>query len=179
MYTYNTIHNDYDTNVVRVELNSSPPYRPHRKSSTVINRAASREPLQITSSTTAINRSDTFTKHEKPQIYQRRSSNSNYNNNNSSGIIRSETFVVKYHDDSSDEIGVKHQRGYNDDGDENGHLEYGNTDYGTYTRSKKKSANNHNGTSEKDDNSNYATYTRKEKEKRRGLLFVTFLTHSF
>lgn len=164
MYTYNTIHNDYDTNVVRVELNSSPPYRPHRKSSTVISRAASREPLQITSSTKAVNRSDTFTKHEKPQIYQHRSSISNSNNNNNSGIIRSETFVVKYHDDSSDE----QRRGYNDGGDEDGHLEYGKADYSTFTRSKKKSANNHNGTSEKDDNSNYATYTRKEKEKRRG-----------
>lgn len=166
MYTYNRIHNDYDTNVVRVELNSSPPYRPHTNSSTVISRAASREPLKITSSTTSINRSDTFTKHERPPPnYHRRGSNSN-NNISNSGIIRSETFVVKYHDheESSDENHQSNKKVYIDDGDE-----YGKPDYGTYTRSKKKSANNHNGTtSEKDDNPNYATYTRKEKEKRKG-----------
>lgn len=155
MYTFNRIHNDYDTNVVRVELNSSLPYRPHTHSSTVISRATSREPLKITSST--VNRSDTFTKPERPT---RRSSTSNGH----TGIIRSETFVVKYHNaDDDDDYGREEERqGYED-------FEYEKADYGTYTRSKKKSSIS-NGTGEKDDNPNYATYTRKEKEKRRGKL---------
>lgn len=165
MYTYNRIHNNYDTNVVRVELNSSPSYRPHTNPSTVISRAASREPLKIASSKTALNRHDTFTKHEKPPNYQQK-----HGNNNHSGIIRSETFVVKYHDDSSDEH--QQQTIKHDTGDIDGDVEYEKGDYNTYTRSKKKSAVN--GTSEKDDNPNYATYTRKEKEKRRGDFIATF-----
>lgn len=112
MYTYNRIHNDYDNNVVRVELNSA--YRPR------ISNAASRESLRVSSS---LNRNETFTKADRP-----------------SNIIRSDTFILKHHqDDSSDE----------------------RPDYNTYTRSKKK----HHGASEKhDDKSNYATYTRSEKK---------------
>lgn len=112
MYSYNRIHNDYDNNVVRVELNSS--YRPR------MTKAVSREPMRVT---TSINRNDTFTRHDKP-----------------SNIVRSETFILKHHDESSDE----------------------RPDYNTYTRSKKKS----HGTAEKrhDDKSNYSTYTRSEKK---------------
>lgn len=174
MYSYNRIHNDYDTNVVRVELNSSS-YRPH--SSAVISRATSREPLKITSSTTAVNRSDTFTKHDRQKTpastYHHHHPHNNNNNNNNSGIVRSETFIVKHHDDSSDEQKAKQRAGEggydNDGGDEYEEYEkpQHQPDYGTYTRSKKKSANNHNGTSEgkyeKDDKSNYDTYTRREK----------------
>lgn len=114
-YSYNRIHNDYDNNVVRVELNSA--YRPR------VNRATSREPIRITSS---VSRTDTFTKNDRP-----------------SNIIRSDTFILKHHnnDESSDE----------------------RPDYNTYTRSKKKSFSD-----EKkqlyDDKSNYSTYTRSEKK---------------
>jgi hypothetical protein len=76
-YSYNRIHNDYDNNVVRVELNST--YRPR------VTRAASREPIRITSS---VARTDTFTKHDRP-----------------SNIVRSDTFILKHHSngESSDE----------------------------------------------------------------------------
>lgn len=109
MYSYNRIHNDYDNNVVRVELSSIRP------------RNSSREPMHVTSS---INRNDTFTRHDRP----------------SSNIVRSETFILKHHDESSDE----------------------RPDYSTYTRSKKKS----HGAGEKktDDKSNYSSYTRSEKK---------------
>lgn len=175
MYTYNRIHNDFDTNVVRVELNSSPPYRPRTNSTTVISsRAVSREPQKITSSTTAaVNRSDTFTKHEKPPNYQHRSGL-----NGHLGIVRSETFVVKYHDDYSDEHqenGHKEQ-GYDDGGGDNGDFDFEKADYGTYTRSSSKKKSLNNGASEKDDDLNYATYTRKEKEKRRGIFLLRYLT---
>lgn len=74
---YNRIHNDYDNNVVRVELNSS--YRPRAS------RESSREPTSRIAS--SINRQETFTKHERP-----------------SSVIRSETFILKHNnDDSSDE----------------------------------------------------------------------------
>ncbi|KAG5677499.1 hypothetical protein PVAND_007256 [Polypedilum vanderplanki] len=131
MYSYNRIHNDYDTNVVRVELNSSS-YRPH--TTAVISRAASREPLKITSSTT-LHRNDTFTK----------------GNNNNSGIVRSETFIVKHHENNSSDEHQHHQR-YE-------------PDYGTYTRSKKKSSRDSNEFKydRDDDKQNYNTYTRKEK----------------
>lgn len=123
---YNRIHNNYDTNVVRVELNSS--YRP-RQHSITRNRVSSREPTKITSSS-AINRHDTFTKHdaERPT---------------STGIIRSETFIVKHHgrEDLSD------QR----------HEEAG--DYSTYTKSKKKQ---HNGKYDGEKTNNFFdTYTRR------------------
>lgn len=78
MYSYNRIHNDYDNNVVRVELNST--YRPR------VTKTTSREPMRVASS---INRNDTFTRHERP-----------------SNIVRSETFILKHHhdvDQSSDE----------------------------------------------------------------------------
>lgn len=51
MYTYNRIHNDYDNNVVRVELNS---YRP---------RAVKDPPMRVASS---VSRNETFTKCERP-----------------------------------------------------------------------------------------------------------------
>ena len=113
MYSYNRIHNDYDNNVVRVELNSS--YRPR------VTKVTSREPMRVT---TSINRNDTFTRHDKP-----------------SNIVRSETFILKHHDESSDE----------------------RPDYNTYTRSKKKS---HGTMAEKkhDGKPNYSTYTRSEKK---------------
>lgn len=111
MYSYNRIHNDYDNNVVRVELNSS--YRPRAT------KTASREPMRVASS---INRNDTFTSHERP-----------------SNIIRSETFILKHHDESSDE----------------------RPDYNTYTRSKKKS--NGSGEKRRDDKSNYSTYSSEKK----------------
>lgn len=123
---YNRIHNDYDTNVVRVELNSS--YRP-RQHSITHNRVSSREPTKITSSST-VNRHDTFTKHDNDRP-------------TSTGIIRSETFIVKHHsrEDLSDR---KHE-------------EVG--DYSTYTKSKKKQ---HNGKYDGDKTNNiYDTYTRR------------------
>lgn len=158
MYSYNRIHNNYDTNVVRVELNSSSSYRPH---TTSVIRTTSREPLK---STAIVNRSDTFTKNERPSLS--RNSNNNNSNNNNSGIIRSETFIVKQHqseDNSSDERNKyqqKHQRkvSYSD--------EHEKVNYGTYTRSSKKNSLASEG---KDDKSNYSTYTRnskREKEKR-------------
>lgn len=112
MYSYNRIHNDYDNNVVRVELNSS--YRPRTSQ-----RAPSREPMRVV--TPSVNRNDTFTKHDRP-----------------SNIIRSDTFILKHHDESSDE----------------------RPDYSTYSRSKK------NGHDEKrnGDKSNYSTYTRRGKK---------------
>lgn len=73
MYTYNRIHNDYDNNVVRVELNSS--YRP---------RMTSRESIRITS---PVNRNDTFTKHDKP----------------SNIIRSDTFILKHHHDESSDE----------------------------------------------------------------------------
>lgn len=114
---YNRIHNDYDNNVVRVELNSS--YRPRAS------RTSSRETNRLTS---AVNRSDTFTKDDRP-----------------SNIIRSDTFILKHNDESSDE-----------------HKYDANPNYSTYTRTKKKN----NGTIEKnhDDKSSYNTYTRSEKK---------------
>lgn len=158
MYSYNRIHNDYDTNVVRVELNSS--YRPHTTmtATTLINRAASREPLKITSSsTTALNRGDTFTKHDRERKNE---------NGSSTGIVRSETFIVKHHDNSSDDqqqqLQRRYEQGYDDDNEKH--------EYGTFTRSKKKSLSrsSHNGGAnegkyDRDDKSNYSTYTRKEK----------------
>lgn len=112
MYSYNRIHNDYDNNVVRVELNSS--YRPRI-------REASREPRVASS----VNRTDTFTRHDRP-----------------SNIIRSDTFILKHHDVSSDE----------------------RNDYNTYTRSTKKKSS---GSSEKkyDEKPNYDTYTRPPAKK--------------
>lgn len=113
-YSYNRIHNDYDNNVVRVELNST--YRP---------RTVSREPIRITSS---VNRTDTFTKNDRP-----------------SNIIRSDTFILKHHEneESSDE----------------------RPDYNTYTRSKKKSFSNDKKQLHDDNSkSNYSTYTRPEKK---------------
>lgn len=126
---YNRIHNDYDTNVVRVELNSS--YRPRQHSITPRNRVSSREPTKITSSST-INRHDTFTKHD------------NNDRPTSTGIIRSETFTVKHHsrEDLSD-------RRYEEEAG----------DYSTYTKSKKKQ---HNGKYDGDKTNNfYDTYTRR------------------
>lgn len=113
MYSYNRILNDYDNNVVRVELNSS--YRPR------ISREKSKEPPRIASS---INRTETFTKHDTP-----------------SKVIRSDTFILKHHDDSSDD----------------------RPDYNTYSRSKKKSD------VEKkfDDKSHLSTYTRSEKKSKK------------
>lgn len=177
MYSYNRIHNDYDTNVVRVELNSSssqPSYRPHTTSVIRTTRTTSREPLK---STAIVNRSETFTKNERPSLSRNSNgnndnSNSNSNNNNSnSGIIRSETFIVKQHhsgieDNSSDERNKyqqKHQRkvSYSD--------EHEKVNYGTYTRSSKKNSLASEGKYDRDDKSNYSTYTRsskREKEKR-------------
>lgn len=126
---YNRIHNNYDTNVVRVELNST--YHPQKPSRTRVN---SREPTTKITSSSAINRNDTFTKHD-----QRPTSN---------GIVRSETFIVKTHqnyDDSTDEKPTN-----------------GGGDYNTYTRSKKK----HNG-SDRGDKS-YDTYIRGSRSEMRG-----------
>lgn len=107
MSSYNRIHNDYD-NVIRVELNS---YRPR------ISKERSKEPARIASS---INRHKTFTKHDKP-----------------SSIIRSETFILKHHDDSSDD----------------------RIDHSTYSRSKKKS---HGDEKRNDDKIHYDSYARNE-----------------
>jgi hypothetical protein len=78
MYSYNRIHNDYDNNVVRVELSSN--YRPRN-----LSKAMSRESVRVTSP--SVNRNDTFTKDNRP-----------------SNIVRSDTFILKHHhDESSDE----------------------------------------------------------------------------
>jgi hypothetical protein len=76
---YNRIHNDIDTNVVRVELNSS--YRPRHHS---ITHHRSEPTSKITSSN--LNRNDTFTKR---------------NDRPTTGIIRSETFIVKHHNNNN------------------------------------------------------------------------------
>lgn len=113
MYSYNRIQNDYDNNVVRVELNST--YRPRMP------REKPRESARIASS---INRNETFTKFDAP-----------------SKVIRSETFILKHHDDSSD----------------------GRIDHNTFLRSKQKS---HRADEKKfDDKSHFSTYTRPEKKK--------------
>lgn len=123
---YNRIHNDHDTNVVRVELNSS--YRPQHQSIARNTRASSREPTKITSSPSkAINRHDTFTKHD----------NDSRPLHHSAGIIRSETFIVKHHsrDDLRDQQAfdystfTKSKKKF--DGDKNDH---GDNFYDTYTR---------------------------------------------
>lgn len=75
---YNRIHNDSDTNVVRVELNSS--YRPRYSISHHRNEPTSK----ITSS--SLNRHDTFTKRDDRPT---------------TGIIRSETFIVKHHNNNN------------------------------------------------------------------------------
>lgn len=111
MYSYNRIHNDYDNNVVRVELNSS--YRPRVTSSSI------REPMRVASS---INRNDTFTKRDRP-----------------SNIIRSETFILKHHDDSSADEMRRDER----------------PDYNTYSKKKSEKKN--------DDKSNFSTYAPSEK----------------
>lgn len=155
MYSYNRIHNDYDTNVVRVELNSS--YRPHtinNNSNTSNRRAASRNPIKITSSSPIIvNRSDTFTKHERPSP----------NRHTNGGIIRSETFIVKHHNDSSDE---QYQKNHDEDEEV-----YRKPDYSTYTRSRKKSTNDVTSEGNKCDSGaklKYSTYTRSRSKEKRG-----------
>lgn len=129
---YNRIHNDYDTNVVRVELNST--YHPQKPSRTRVN--SREQSSKITSS--AINRNDTFTKHD-----QRPSSN---------GIVRSETFIVKTHqnyDDSTDEKPAN-----------------GGGDYSTYTKSKKKHSNDRSKYDHGD--KSYDTYIRGSRSEMRG-----------
>lgn len=119
MYSYNRIHNDYDNNVVRVELNSS--YRPR-----IVTAPTS---SQRDSSRVSIDRNETFTKRDRP-----------------SNIVRSETFILKHHqDDSSPDEMRRDER----------------PDYNTFSRSKKKSHSNGGGGS--DDKSNFSTYTRSEK----------------
>lgn len=112
---YNRIYNDQHNNVVRVELNSS--YRPRGL------RELSKEPAKTA---TSISRHETFTKNDRPHA-----------------VVRSETFILKYNDDSSDE----------------------RVDYDTYLRSTKKS---HRDDDRKvDDKSHYATYTRSKKKGER------------
>lgn len=106
MSSYSRIRNDYDNNVVRVELNST--YRPRASS-----RATSREPLK------PVSRHDTFIKGERP-----------------SNIVRSDTFILKHHNDESSDERVD----CND----------------TFLRDKKKQQH--------DDKSNYSTYTRPGKK---------------
>lgn len=76
---YNRIHNDIDSNVVRVELNSS--YRPRHS---ITNHHRNEPTSKITSSN--LNRNDTFTKR---------------NDRPTTGIIRSETFIVKHHNNNN------------------------------------------------------------------------------
>lgn len=134
---YNRIHNDYDTNVVRVELNST--YHPQKPSRIKLN--SREQPSKITSSTT-INRNDTFTKHD-----QRPTSN---------GIVRSETFIVKTHqnyDESTDERPTN-----------------GGGDYSTYTKSKKKHNSSDRNKYDHGDKS-YDTYIRRgSRSEKRGEL---------
>lgn len=118
-YSYNRIHNDYDNNVVRVELNSA--YRPRST------RDASREPIRITSS---VNRTDTFTKNDRP-----------------SHIIRSDTFILKHHNNNNEEDDSSDERNdYNtytrskkkSFSDEKKQLHDDKSNYSTYTRPEKK-----------------------------------------
>lgn len=132
---YNRIHNDYDTNVVRVELNST--YQPQKPSRT---RQNSRDQSSKIPSSTAINRNDTFTKHD-----QRPSSN---------GIVRSETFIVKTHqnyDDSTDEKPT-----------------YVGGDYSTYTKSKKKHNSSNDRNKYDHGDKSYDTYIRGSRSEMRG-----------
>lgn len=127
---YNRIHNDYDTNVVRVELNST--YRPQQTSR---NRASSREPSSKITSSTSINRNDTFTKHDQ----------------RSNGIVRSETFIVKNHQNYDDSTDEKPANG---------------GDYSTYTRSKKKHSSDRSKYDHGD--KSYDTYVRGSRSEMRG-----------
>lgn len=123
-FSYNRIHNDYDNNVVRVELKSA--YRPR------LARATSREPIRITSS---VSRTDTFTKSERP-----------------SNIIRSDTFILKHHnnndnnnnDESSDERADYNtytrskKKSFSDVKKQQQQLYDDKSNYSTYTRPEKK-----------------------------------------
>ncbi len=120
---YNRIHNDYDTNVVRVELNSS--YRPQQ---TTRSRTNSRESSTKITSSNAINRNDTFTKYDHRPTF-------------SNGIVRSDTFIVKTHQnyvDSTDEKRVNEGGDYNtytkSKKKQNGSKYHGDKSYDTYVR---------------------------------------------
>ena len=120
MYSYNRIHNDYDNNVVRVELNSS--YRPRSDLKTT-----SREPMRVASS---VNRNDTFTKRDRAANIDR-----------PAHIIRSDTFILKHHHDESSDERPDYNTYSCSKKKIHGSVEKKNDDrsnYSTYTRSEKR-----------------------------------------